>query len=458
MTSYLPDIHRLLPQSPDSEKGILSSILLAPYECLAMCDDAGVDSDWFHIPAHAEIYHAIRHIADAGTAALDFIHLTGYLHDIQKLEAVGGPSAITDLYTFLPTAANLEYYLTIAADKRRLRQIIAIGTEYASRSYHEQDRAEELASEFEAKVLTLSEGKAGRAEQSNKQLVQEVIKGVQTLYENKGKITGIETGFTEYDKLTNGLQPSEMTVFAARPGEGKTAFALNLLLYIAITLGIPVIFVSLEMSAKQLMRRLICMLAEINLQRVRDGFLSERDFPALMASAAKIAESLIIILDDIGQIGSIQKLRSKVRAKTRELRKQGYEKVVIEVDYLQLLTSDGKKSGNREQEVSEVSRGLKLMSKEIDAPVVVLAQLNRSSTKEKRRPKPSDLRESGSIEQDADNIGLIIRPEMHLEPDDSEIENLRGKAEVHIAKQRNGPAQETVELRYVKEYARFENL
>lgn len=456
--SYLPDIHRLLPQSPDAEQGILCSVMLSPFESLAICDDAGVESDWFHIPSHAEVWRALRAILDSSNAQLDFIRLTSYLRDVGKLEAVGGAAFVSSLWTFVGTAANLEYYINLAADKRRLRQIIAIGTEYASRSYHEQDRAEELASEFESNVLTLSEGKAGRAEQSNKQLVTEVIKDVQTLYENKGKITGIETGFTEYDKLTNGLQSSEMTVFAARPGEGKTAFALNLLLYITLTLGVPVIFISLEMSAKQLMRRLICMLAELNLQRVRDGFLSERDFPALMAAAAKIAESLIIIFDDIGQIGSIQKLRSKVRAKTRELRKQGYEKVVIEVDYLQLLTSDGKKAGNREQEVSEVSRGLKLMSKEIDAPVVVLAQLNRSSTKEKRRPKPSDLRESGSIEQDADNIGLIIRPEMHLEPDDSEIENLRGKAEVHIAKQRNGPSQETVHLRYVKEYARFENL
>jgi replicative DNA helicase len=455
--TYLPDIHRLLPQSPDAEKGILSSILLAPYECLAMCDDAGVDSDWFHIPAHAEVYRAIRHIADAGTAALDFIRLSGYLRDIGKLEAVGGGSFITELWTFLPTAANVQYYLDVAADKRRLRQIIAIGTEYASRSYHEQDRAEELASEFEAKVLTLSEGKAGRAEQSNKQLVTEVIKDVQTLYENKGKITGIETGFTEYDKLTNGLHPEEMTVFAARPSVGKTAFALAITEHIILRLGIPVIFVSLEMSPKQLMARLVYSLARLNAQRVRDGLMTERDFPALMNAGKDLAESLVSIIDTGETGGTIQKIRSKTRAKVRELRKRGFDRIVFIGDYLQLMGSSGKKAGNREQEVAEVSRGLKLMSKELQIPVVVLAQINRSSVKEKRRPRPSDLRESGSIEQDADNVCFIIRPEMDCEPDDPELENLRGKAEIDIAKQRNGPAQETVHLRYVKEFARFEN-
>ena len=455
--TYLPDIHRLLPQSPDAEKGILSSILLAPYECLAMCDDAGVDSDWFHIPAHAEVYRAIRHIADAGTAALDFIRLSGYLRDIGKLEAVGGGSFITELWTFLPTAANVQYYLDVAADKRRLRQIIAIGTEYASRCYVEQDRADELASEFEAKVLTLSEGKAGRAEQSNKQLVHEVIKDVQTLYENKGKITGIETGFTEYDKLTNGLHAEEVTVFAARPSVGKTAFALAITEHIILRLGIPVIFVSLEMSPKQLMARLVYSLARLNAQRVRDGLMTERDFPALMNAGKDLAESLVKIIDTGETGGTIQKIRSKTRAKVRELRKQGFEKVVFIGDYLQLMGSSGKKAGNREQEVAEVSRGLKLMSKELQIPVVVLAQINRSSVKEKRRPRPSDLRESGSIEQDADNVCFIIRPEMDCEPGDEELESLRGKAEVDIAKQRNGPCMETVHLRYVKEFARFEN-
>jgi replicative DNA helicase len=306
--------------------------------------------------------------------------------------------------------------------------------------------------------LTLSEGKAGRSELSNKQLVTSVIEDVKTLYENKGKITGIATGFTAYDNLTNGLHPSELTVFAARQSEGKTAFGLAIALFISLVLGIPVIIVSLEMSAKQLMSRLLCMLAELNLQRVRDGLMSERDFPALMAAATKMAESLIVILDDVGQVASIQKCRSKVRAKARELRKNGHEKVVVMVDYLQLMTSDGKKATIREQEVAEVSRGLKMMSKELDAPVVALAQINRSMEKEKRRPKASDLRESGSIEQDADNIGLLYRPERYCEPNDPEIENLRGKAELEIAKQRNGPAQEIIELRFVKEYARFENL
>lgn len=455
--SYLPDIHRILPQSPDAEKGILSSIILAPYECIAICDDAGVDADWFHIPAHATIYQAVREVLDKPNSQLSFISLTTHLRDRDKLESVGGSGFISELWTFLPTAANIQYYIDVAGAKLRLRRIIAIGNEYASRAYHEQDAHEELASEFEAKVMTLSEGKAGRAEKSNKQLVEHVIREVQTLYENKGKITGISTGFTQYDQLTNGLHPQEMTVFAARPGVGKTAFALAITEHVILHLGIPVIFVSLEMSPEQLMARLVYSLARLNRQRVRDGHMTERDWPALTVAAQQLAKSLVTIID-VGETGgSIQKIRSKTRAKVRELRKNGHERIVWIGDYLQLMRSDGKKAGNREQEVAEVSRGLKMMSMELNIPVVTLAQINRASVKEKRRPKASDLRESGSIEQDADNIGLINRPEMECEPDDPELESLRGKAQIDIAKQRNGPAQETVDLRYVKEYARFEN-
>ena len=456
--TYLPDIHRLLPQSPDAEKGILASIILAPYECVAICDDAGVDAEWFHIPAHATVWQAMRAILDAPSGQLSFISLTGYLRDRNALDGVGGAGFITDLHTFIGTAGNLQYYIDVAGAKLRLRRIIQLGTEFASRAYDEQHEAETLASEFESRVLTLSEGKAGRAEQSNKQLVTAVIEDVKTLYENKGKITGIETGFTQYDLLTNGLHPEEMTVFAARPGVGKTAFALAITEHVILRLGIPVIFVSLEMSPKQLMARLVYSLARLNRQRVRDGHMTERDWPSLTAAAQQLATSLVTIIDTGETGGSIQKIRSKTRAKVRELRKSGHSNVVFIGDYLQLMTSDGRKAGNREQEVAEVSRGLKMMSKELQIPVVVLAQINRASVKEKRRPRVSDLRESGSIEQDADNIGLIIRQEMDCEPDDPELESLRGKAELDIGKQRNGPAQETVELRYVKEYARFENL
>jgi len=456
--TYLPDIHRILPQSPDAEKGILASIILAPYECVAICDDAGVDADWFHIPAHATVWQAMRAILDAPSGQLSFISLTTYLRDRNALEGVGGSGFINELYTFLPTAGNLQYYIDVAGAKLRLRRIIKLGTEFASRAYDEQHEAETLASEFESKVLTLSEGKAGRAEQSNKQLVTAVIEDVKTLYENKGKITGSETGFTQYDLLTNGLHPEEMTVFAARPGVGKTAFALAITEHVILRLGIPVIFVSLEMSPKQLMARLVYSLARLNRQRVRDGHMTERDWPSLTAAAQQLATSLVTIIDTGETGGSIQKIRSKARAKVRELRKSGHAHVVFIGDYLQLMTSDGKKAGNREQEVAEVSRGLKMMSKELQIPVVVLAQINRSSVKERRKAKISDIRETGAIEQDADNIGLLDRPEMDCEPDDPELESLRGKAEIYIGKQRNGPAQETVELRYVKEYARFENL
>ena len=458
MSSYLPDVHRMLPQSPEAEQGVLSSLLLSPLETFSLCEEAGLDSRWFHIPAHAEVYIVIREILESHAPTLDFIRLTQILRDKQKLEPVGGAGFITSLWTFLPTAANAQYYIDMARDKFRLREIIACGTEFAARCYDEQEDAEGLAAQFEGRVLALSEGAGGRtADPTNKELVQAVVANVQQLYDNRGKITGIETGFTAYDRLTNGLHAEEMTVFAARPGVGKTAFALAITEHCILRLGVPVVFVSLEMSPVQLMSRLVMALAKVNAQRVRDGMMSERDFPALTKAAQDLADSLVRIIDTGETGGTIQKIRAKTRAKVRELRKAGYTRVVFIGDYLQLMTSSGKKATNREQEVAEVSRNLKMMSKELKIPVVALAQINRSSVKEKRRPKISDLRESGSIEQDADNIGLLIRAEMDCEPDDPDIEALRGQAEIDIAKQRNGPANETIKLTYIKEFARFEN-
>ena len=456
--SYLPEIHRMLPQSPEAEQGVLSSLLLAPLETFHMCEEAGLDSRWFHIPAHAEVYTVIREILDSEKPTIDFIRLTQILRDKNKLEAVGGVGFITSLWTFLPTAANAEYYIGIIGEKFRLRQIIACGTEFAARCYDEQEDTESLAAAFEGRVLALSEGKAGKApEPSNKELVMAVVKNVQELYNNRGKITGIETGFSQYDRLTNGLHPEEMTVFAARPGVGKTAFALAITEHCILRQGVPVIFVSLEMSPQQLMSRLVMSLARLNAQRVRDGVMSERDWPALTKAASDLATSLVRIIDTGETGGTIQKIRTKVRAKVRELRKAGHARIVFIGDYLQLMKTSDKKAGNREQEVAEVSRGLKMMSMELKIPVVVLAQINRSSVKEKRRPKISDLRESGSIEQDADNIGMLNRAEMECEPDDPEIEALRGLAELDIGKQRNGPANEIVRLTYIKEFARFED-
>lgn len=465
--SYLPDVHRMLPQSPEAEQGVISSLLLSPEAVMELCGRFGVQTNWFHIPAHAEIFAAICGILESSDPKLDFIKLTQVLRDKNKLEAVGGAGLITHLWTFLPTAANAAYYIRVIRHKWRLREMVMAGTELAARAYDdpgdpEDDGDFELAVEFEARISAVSGGAIKSSSGlSNKELAMKTIAKIQEMYDNRGKVTGIATGFTKIDNLTNGLHDEEMTVIAARPAVGKTALVMNIVEHIAFAEEpCAVIMFPMEMSRQQCMDRFIASNARVNMQAVRDGLLSERDFPALTAAAARFAVCDHIEMIDTGETGgSIQKIRSITRRKVKEFRKRGFKRIVAIIDYLQLCSSTSAKAerGNREGEVSEVSRGCKLMSTELKIPVVVLSQLNRGTAKEKRRPRLTDLRESGSIEQDADNVWLLGRPEMEVDHDDPDLEKLRGYAECEIAKQRNGPSKEMVTLTYMKHYTRFEN-
>lgn len=465
--SCLPDIHRLLPQAPEAEQGVLASILLAPEAVMELCDSYGVQSSWFHIPAHLEIFLALKSIHESSEPNFDFIKITQHLRDKGKLEAVGGAGFITSLWTYLPTAANALYYVRVLRHKWRLREMVNTGTELAARAYEdpgdpEDDGEFDLGVEFETRIAAINGcGISQSAKTSNRDLAMNTIAKIQQIYANKGKITGISTGFTKIDNLTNGLHPEEMTVIAARPSVGKTALVMNMIEHMAFAEDpCAVIIFPLEMSKQQCMDRFIASTARVNMQAVRDGILSERDFPALTAAAAKFAKCDHIEMIGIEETGgSIQKIRAITRKKVKEFRKRGFTKIVVVIDYLQLCNSTSKKAerGNREGEVSEVSRGCKLISMELKIPVVVLSQLNRTSEKEKRRPKISDLRESGALEQDADNVWLLGRPEMEVEHDDPDLPRLRGLAECEIAKQRNGPSKEMVRLTYLKEFTRFEN-
>jgi replicative DNA helicase len=283
--------------------------------------------------------------------------------------------------------------------------------------------------------------------------VMEAIHAIEALYERRGAITGLETGFAELDKMLDGLHEAEMIVIAARPSMGKTALAMNICEHIALEMKLPVAVFSLEMSTSQLVQRLLCSRARVNLGSVRNGFLAERDFPALTVAASKLAESRIFIDDTPGL--SIMELR----AKSRRLSSQHNIKAIF-IDYLQLLRSTSKRAqDNRQLEIAEISSGLKALAKELKLPIVVLAQLNRNpeqrSGESKGRPRLSDLRESGSIEQDADVVGLLVREEYYAESDEERQEN-SGKATLIIAKQRNGPVGD-VPLTFLKEFTRFEN-
>ncbi len=383
---------------------------------------------------------------------IDIITLTEALRGRNQLDQVGGPAFITQLFTFLPTAANAGYYLEIVEEKHTLREIIRVCTEYASRSYEEQDNVAGLLDDVEGRIFEIAQERFKAKSIGMKEHVMAAISSIQDLYERRGGITGLATGFTDFDKMTDGLHGSEMIVIAARPSMGKTALAMNIAEHVAVDQKKPVAVFSLEMSAQQLVQRLLCSRARVNLGRVRDGFLSERDFPALTSAASKLAESKIFI-DDSAGISILE-----LRAKARRLKSQhGIEAIFI--DYLQLLRSTSRRAqDNRQIEIAEISSGLKALAKELSIPIVVLAQLNRNPEQRagdsKGRPRLSDLRESGSIEQDADLVGLLVREEYYAD-NDEEKKEAEGKATLIIAKQRNGPVGD-VPLTFLKEFTRFE--
>ncbi|RYD84459.1 MAG: replicative DNA helicase, partial [Verrucomicrobiaceae bacterium] len=297
--SYMPDIHRMLPASPDAEQGVLASFLLAPREVGGLCAEKGIKAEAFHIPAHGTIYATLIEMWDANRP-VDFITLTEVLRSRNQLDQVGGAAFVTSLFTFLPTAANASYYIDILQEKYTLREIIKVCTDYAARSYDETNDVQTLLNDVEAAVFTIAQERFKDRSRGMKEQVMEAIASIQDLYERRGGITGIPSGFADLDKMTDGLHRQEMIVIAARPSMGKTAFAMNIAEYIAVDLKMPVAVFSLEMGSQQLVQRLLCSRAKVNLGRVRDGFLSERDFPALTAAASKLAESKIFIDDTAG--------------------------------------------------------------------------------------------------------------------------------------------------------------
>ena len=447
-TGSAQDIHRPPPHSVEAEQGVLGSMLISPRDAIAEVVEK-ITTDYFYVPAHQTIFDVLVELWNTG-AGIDLITFTQVLRDRNVLETVGGAAAITNLFTFVPTAANVAYYLDIIRDKYILRSIIAAGTESVRRAYEEQDEVGNLLDEVEQKIFAVGEDRFKGQMLSMKDQVMEAIESIEKLYERKGGITGVSTGFVEFDRMTSGMHPSEMIVIAARPSMGKTALAMNIAEHVAINEKLPVGVFSLEMSSQQLVQRLLCSRARVNLQKVRDGFLGERDFPSLTAAASKLAEAKIFI-DDTASLTILE-----LRAKARRLRAQQDVQLII-IDYLQLLRSTSRRAqDNRQLEISEISAGLKGLAKELKIPVIVVAQLNRQPEQRSGgKPRLSDLRESGSIEQDADLVGLLVRPELYEEDEEARQEK-SGEAELIIAKQRNGPVGE-IPLTFLKEFTRFED-
>ena len=445
----LPDAHRPLPASLDAEKGVISSILLSPKSTMLDVIEKGVDETHFHHPAHSTIFTVLIDLWKA-SAPIDLVTVTQTLADRKLLEQIGGPSVPAELHSFLPTAANADYYLDIIQEKYLLRQMISVCTASAARCYDEQGDVKTLIDDVEKEIFTVSERRVSEKLPEIKEHVNDAIEAIELLHKNKGQVTGVPTGYKVFDDMTSGLHGSEMIVIAARPSMGKTALAMNIAEHVAVDHNKPVGVFSLEMSSPQLVQRLLCSRARVNLQNIRNGFLGKSDMNHLAIAADAFAKSKMYIDDSAGL--RILELRAKAR---RLMDRHGLGLIVI--DYLQLLRSPSKRAQeNRQIEIAEISGGIKALAKELGIPIIVLAQLNRES--EKRgdgKPRISDLRESGSIEQDADVVGLLYRSAYYAKDEEEKAEKA-GEAALIIAKQRNGPTGE-VPLTFLSEFTRFES-
>ena len=400
----------------------------------------------FYRDAHKLIYGAMISLFEKGEP-LDLITITNALKDSNKLDESGGPSYLAILTDIVPVASNIPYYANIVREKSVLRQLIHTSTDIASRCYEEQDDIDGLLDDVEQSVFEISRAKSGQSFHPLKTVINTTFKYIEKLYERKEHITGVPTEYAEFDKMTAGLQPSDLIIMAGRPSMGKTALAMNIVQNAALLHKVPVGVFSLEMSKEQLGMRMLCSISRVDSQRLRTGFLKEHDWPKLTRAVGMLSEAPIYI-DDTAAISVLE-----MRAKARRLKTE-HDIGLVVVDYLQLMRGRSNMQ-SREQEISEISRSLKAMAKELHLPVIALSQLNRSlESRPNKRPQLSDLRESGAIEQDADLICFIYRDEVYNKSEDNPK---RGIAEVIIGKQRNGPTG-TIELAFLDHFTTFENL
>jgi replicative DNA helicase len=446
------NVDRLPPHSPEAEQGVLGCILISPNECMGECIEAlKVGAEVFYDLRHQTVFSTLAEMYD-GRVAIDVITLQQNLKDKQLLEQVGGIAYLSTLPDVVPSAANLSYYLEIVKEKYLLRKMIHTCTDVVSRVYDFEGEIDSLMDEVERDILRISEARVEGQSSNIKELVKRAINQIEDFHQRQGMLTGVGTGFTDLDKMTSGFHPGEMIVIAARPSMGKTSLAMNIAEHVALEQKLPVGVFSLEMTSESLVLRMLCSRSRVNLRNIRDGFLAERDFPKLTGAAGKLANAPLFIDDSSGL--SILQLRAKAR---RMAQQYGIKLFVI--DYLQLLHSTARRAENRQQEIADISNGVKSLAKELNVPVIVLSQLNRELEKDKnRKPRMSDLRESGSIEQDADLVGLLYKPSSGDDEDGASAGEEQDAVPVNllIAKQRNGPTGD-VHLTFLKSYTRFEN-
>lgn len=438
-------LERTLPSNLEAERSILGAILL---------DDKAVHTVFeilkpqdFYLDSHRRIFDKMIQLMNK-SRAIDLITLKDELQRASELESVGGAAYLASLTDGLPRALNIEFYADIVKEKSTLRRLIQVSNETMARSYQDEEPAREILEHMEKAVFDIANQQFHTGFSPISPVVSDVFKEIEELSNRKAPVTGLETGFADLDRMTAGMHPSDLIIVAARPGLGKTSFCLNIAEHVAIRKHKVVAIFSLEMSKEQLVKRLLCSEARIDAHRVNTGYLNKDDWQRLSRASGDLSETKIFI-DDTASV-TVSELRSKSRRLALE---HGLDLIIV--DYLQLMSGSAQRIENRTQEISQISRGLKGVAKELSVPLIAVSQLSRaveSRTGEHRRPQLSDLRESGSIEQDADLVLFIYREEM-INP----TEENAGLAELIIGKQRNGPIG-SIQLAFSKQFTKFDNL
>jgi replicative DNA helicase len=436
---------RVPPQAVDIEAAVLGAMLIEK-EAIAKVVEV-LDDSAFYKPAHGLIFKGMIALFER-SEPVDLITLTEELRRRGDLERVGGEIVLTELTNNVTTAANVEYHAHIVLEKSLMRQLISTSADVMTRAYKDSEDALALLDQAEQQIFDISEQRMKKSFISMTNAVHKTMAMLESIHGSHSGVTGVPSGFTDLDNLTGGFQPSDLIIVAGRPSQGKTAFVLSLARNASVVHDVPVGFFSLEMSSQQLVMRLMCAEARVDAHKVRTGRLPEDEWKKLSVSVGRLYKAKIFI-DDTPGLGILE-----LRAKARRLKAE-HDVGLVVVDYLQLM-SGPRTAQSREQEISAISRSLKALAKELNIPVIALSQLNRAvEARSDKKPALADLRESGAIEQDADVVLFVHRPEMYgLETSDGE--STEGLAELIVGKQRNGPT-DTVRLQFIKHYARFEN-
>jgi replicative DNA helicase len=434
------------PQNLDAEESVLGAMMLSPGAIAAVSEVLAPDGREFYRESHAKIYRGALALYAKGEP-VDAITLVDELDERGELEDVGGKVRVHELAALVPASANAGHYAQIVKEAATLRGLIRVGGEIARLGWERPGETPELVDRAEQILFDLAQEKATSEFSHIETLLKESFERITQLYESGADVTGVPSGFRDLDRITSGFQEGNLIVMAARPSMGKSALGLGVAANLAVRKSIPVALFTLEMSKAEVTQRLMCSEAKVESQRLRTGKLSADDWPRLTASCDKLAKAPIYV-DDTGSITMME-----IRSKARRLKAKHPDLGLIIVDYLQLMTS-GTTAENRVQEVSQISRSLKVLARDLDVPIVALSQLSRAvEQRHDKRPILSDLRESGSIEQDADIVMFIYRDEYYS----GEESDQQGLAEVIVAKHRNGPT-DTVKLSFLKRYAKFSDL